>query len=163
MAHKVYRAIGTPITFKDSGGSAVITLQNLAAGAGRVSAVYDRGAGDLPVQYKWRAVFQWTATPVVGYYAEIYLVESDGTYVDGTLGSSDAAVSAYGQLENCWQLGNNFVQVATGASNMVVSGECTIFDRYFSVAIWNKATVNFQNTANVSFITFTPVPDELQA
>jgi hypothetical protein len=162
MAHKVYRAIQTPITFQDSGGSVAITLQNLAAGAGRVSARYDRGAGDLPAQYRWRAVFQWTTTPVRGQYAEIYLVESDGTLVDGTLGSTNAAVSTYGQLENCYRIGSVFVQTAAAATNMIASGECTILDRYFSVAVWNDGTVNLQNTANVSFVILTPVPDELQ-
>ena len=104
MSNKIYRAIETPITFKDSGGSAVITLQNLAAGAARVSARYDRGAGDLPRLYKWRAVLQWTTTPTVNQYADLYVAESDGTYADGTVGASDAAVVA-GQLKNLFKLG----------------------------------------------------------
>jgi len=161
MPNKIYRAIETPITFKDSGGSAVITLQNLGTGIARVSARYDRGAGDLPRRYQWRAVFQWTTTPTVNQYADIYLAESDGTYADGTVGTADANI-AVGQLYNLFKLGYNRVATSSAATNMIVSGNCRINDRYFSVIVYNLSSVNFQNTANVSWVSFTPVPDELQ-
>lgn len=159
MSGKIYRAIETPITFKDSGGSAVITLQNLTGA--RVSARYDRGAGSLPAKYQWRAIIQWASTPAVANWAEIYLAGSDGTYVDGTLGTSDSGLST-DQLKNCLWIGNVVVQSASAATNMIASGECTIVDRYISVAVWNRANVAFQNTANVSMVILTPVPDEIQ-
>jgi len=161
MPNKIYQVIESAITFKDSGGSAVITLQNLAASAVRISARYDRGAGSLPRRYQWRAVFQWTTTPTLNQYADVYLAESDGTYADGTVGTADASIVT-GQLLNLFKLGFNRITVASAATNIITSGECRINDRYFSVAVYNRAAVNFQNTANVSFITFTPIPDELQ-
>ena len=58
MANKIYRAVETPLVFRDSGGDVVLTLQNLAAGAGRVSAQYDRGDGSKPQYHEVTAVFQ---------------------------------------------------------------------------------------------------------
>lgn len=162
MSGKVYRAIETPLVFKDSGGSAVITLQNLASGYIRVSAQYDRGTGSLPAKYQWRSIIQWSSTPVLANWAEIYIAGSDGTYVDGSVGTSDALVGSANQLKNCLWLGNVVVQSASAATNMIASGECTIVDRYISVVVYNKANVAFQNTANVSMVILTPVPDEIQ-
>jgi len=161
VPNKVYRAIDSPITFKDSGGSAVITLQNLATGAARYSSRYDRGVGSQPFIYRWRAVFQWAATPVAGQFAEIYIAESDGTYADGVIGTTDAAIQS-GMLWNLNLIGVNFIQSASAATNMIASGECEIIDRYFSLAVYNRAAVGFQNTANVNCVIFTPISDELQ-
>ena len=44
MANKIYRAVETTLSFRDSGGDAVLSLLNLGFGVGRVSARYDRGA-----------------------------------------------------------------------------------------------------------------------
>ena len=93
MANKVYRAIETPVVFRDSGGDVVLTLQNLAAGAGRVSPQYDRGAGSEPQYHEVAAVFQMETAGVVGEAIEVWLFESDGTYQDGTVGISDAALT----------------------------------------------------------------------
>jgi hypothetical protein len=94
MANKVYRAVETAITFRDSGGDVVITLQNLAFGAGRVSARYDRGAGSLAQLHEVKAIVQFETAPALGESVEIYLFQSDGTYMDGTLGTSDAALTS---------------------------------------------------------------------
>ena len=163
MTQKIYRAVETAITFKDSGGDAVITLANLGFGAGRVSAQYDRGAGSKPMRYKWKAVMQWTASPVVGEVAELNVAESDGTYIDGNVGAADAAFLT-GVKADLTLIGLVGVTAASGATNMIASGVCHIWERYFSVGVWNaSAAKNLQNTANVSLIVFTPMPDEIQA
>jgi len=162
MASLIYRAVETSITFKDSGGSAVWTLQNLAADAKRISARYDRGDGSLPARYRWRAVVQWTATPVVGQWAEFYIAGSDGTNADGNIGTSDAAV-LHVALWNMLHVGVVRVQTAAGATNNIASGIVDIWDRYISVGIWNQASVGLQNTANVSFLILTPTPEVLDA
>lgn len=161
MGLRIYRAIESPISFKDSGGSAVITFANLAADGLRISARYDRGAGSKPYRYKWIAVFQWTATPVVGEYIDIFISESDGTSADGNVGVSDAAAT-WGQLWNSKYVGCVHVQTAAGATNNIASGLVTIWDRYFSVGVINQSTKTLQNTANASCIIFTPVPEEIQ-
>lgn len=162
MANKVYRAAETSLTFKDSGGSAVITLQNLAYGAGRISARYDRGAGSLAAKYQWRGVFQFETAPVVGELIEIYIAESNGTDVDGNIGTADAALTS-DKKRNLTLVGCVQVDTTATATNIVGSGICWIYDRYFSVGVWNgSAGDNLKNTANTSVITLTPYPDEIQ-
>ena len=66
MPSKVYRATETPITFRDSSGDVVLTLNNLGFGAGRVSARYDRGAGSLAESHEVTGVFQFATAPALG-------------------------------------------------------------------------------------------------
>lgn len=162
MANAVYRAIGTTLSFRDSGGDAVLTLQNLAFGVGRVSARYDRGAGSLPRLYHWRAIVQFETAPAVGEIVEIYLFESDGTYMDGTLGTSDAALGS-DKRKNGKLIGVIVVDTTSTATDIVASGMCLINQRYFSVGVWNgSAGDNLKNTANTSRVNLTPVNDEIQ-
>lgn len=163
MANKVYRATETPITFRDSGGDVVITLQNLAFGAGRVSARHDRGAGSLTQLHEVTGVFQFETAPALGEVIEIYLFQSDGTYMDGTLGTSDAALSSdkrrNGMLVGC-------VVVDTTSVTTDIIGrfiDVPISSRYYSMGTWNaSAGDNLENTANASRIIVTPQPPEIQ-
>jgi hypothetical protein len=163
MGNKVYVAPEAALTFKDSGGDAVLALQNLGYGAGRISARYDRGEGSHPRLYKWRAVIQFETAPVVGEYVEIFLAESDGTNADGNVGTADAALTA-GQKSNLNPLGPVRAQTTDTGASFTASGYCLISERYFSVGVWNNsAGDNLKNTANASFVVLTPVPDEIQA
>ncbi len=74
-----------PHHVQDSGGTVVLTLQNLAFGTGRVSARCDRGVGSQPKTAKVRVKIQFESAATVGEAVEVYLFESDGTQVDGTL------------------------------------------------------------------------------
>jgi len=162
MPNKIYRAVETALTFKESGGDAVITLLNLAFGVGRISAQYDRGAGSKPALYKWKGVFQFETAPIVGERVEIYIAESDGTYIDGNVGAADAALVAAAK-PNLKLIGIVTVQTTDVATNFIASGLCTIYERYFSVGVWNaSAGDNLENTANVNLVTLTPMPDEVQ-
>lgn len=162
MANKIYTASETAITFKESGGDAVITLINLGFGAGRISAQYDRGAGSKPMRYSWKAKIQFETAAVVGELVEIYLAQSDGTYVDGTLGTSDAALTT-DKRRNLDLIGVVVADTTSTATDVVASGICYIWQRYFSVGVWNaSAGDNLENTANANVIIFTPIPDEVQ-
>lgn len=160
---KIYRAVETALTFKDSGGSAVITLQNLGFGAGRVSARYDRGAGSLAKLFKVRAIVQFETAPIVGEAVEIYLFENDGTYGDGTLGTADAALTS-DKRKNGMLIGAVIVDTTSTGVDIVGSfSDVPICDRYFSVGVWNaSAGDNLKNTANVNLVIVTPMPDESQ-
>jgi hypothetical protein len=163
VANLIYRAVETTLSFRDSGGDAVLTLQNLSAGAGRVSARYDRSTGSKPRLYEWRAVMQFNTAAVVGELVEIYLFESDGTYMDGTLGSSDAALGS-DKRKNGKLIGVVVVDTTSTATDIVASGMCVINARYFSVGVWNGSAADpLQNTSNASRVNLTPVPDEVQA
>ena len=162
MANKIYRALETPLTWKDSGGDAVITLQNLAAGAGRVGAQYDRGAGSKPERGQVRAVIQFETAPVVGETVEIWLFQSDGTYQDGVVGTSDAALTS-DKRRNGTYVGSVIVDTTATATNIIRSFETTLIDRYFSPGVWNgSAGDNLENTANACAIIITPIAAEIQ-
>lgn len=163
MANKVYSAIETSITFQDSGGDVAMTLQNLGFGAGRVSAQYDRGAGSKSRKYSVRAVVQFETTPIVGETVEIYLFQGDGTYTDGTVGTSDAALSS-DKRRNGRLIGILTVDTTSTATNISRTfDDVEIASRYFSIGVWNaSAGDNLENTANANKIVVTPVPDEIQ-
>lgn len=162
MANKIYRAVESSITFQDSGGDVVITLANLGYGAGRISDRYDRGAGSKPMRYKWKAVIQFESNPAVGQTVELYIAESDGTYVDGNVGTSDGQLTS-DKRRNLTLIGLVVVDVGTAGTNIIASGVCHIWERYFSLGVWNAtANANLKNTANASRVIFTPMPDEVQ-
>lgn len=162
MANLIYRAVEATTTFRDSSGDAVLTLQNLAFGAGRVSARFDRGAGSKPRVYQWRGVFQFATAPIVGELIELYLFESDGTYMNGTLGTSDAALSS-DKRRNGLYIGSVVVDTTSTNTDIINSGLCLIHDRYYSVGVWNgSAGDNLRNSANTSRVIMTPYPDEVQ-
>lgn len=162
MTNSIYRAIETAVTFRDSGGDAAITLQNLAAGAGRVSAQVDRGTGSKPRLYQWRGVFQFETAPVVGELIELYIFESDGTYIDGNVGGADAALGS-DKRKNGHYIGAVIVDTTSTGTNIVGSNLCLINSQYYSVGVWNgSAGDNLKNTANANRVILTPVPDQIQ-
>lgn len=162
MANKVYIAPETAITFQDSGGTVVLAMQNLAFGVGRISAQRDRGAGSLPGRHRWQAKIQFDTAPILNEVVEIYLAQSDGTYVDGTLGTADAALIAAKKV-NLKLIGRVIVDTVSTGVDIVARGVFMIYDRYYSIGVWNaSAGDNLKNTANANSITITPFPDEIQ-
>lgn len=162
MSYEVPIVLETPITFKDSGGSAVITLQNLAASAGRISAQYDRGAGILAPLCTIRASVPFETAPIVGEAVRIYVATSDGTNVDGTVGTSDAALTST-KLANLMLVGN--VVVDTTSVDTVVTGtfqDVPITTRYFSIGVFNGTADNLQDDANTAVVTVTFYTPQVQ-
>lgn len=163
MPNKIYRATETPITFRDSSGDVVLTLQNLGFGAGRVSARYDRGAGSLAELHEVIGVFQFETAPALGEAIEIYLFQSDGTYMDGTLGTSDAALSS-DKRRNGILVGAVIADTTSASTDIIARFQnVPISSRYYSIGVWNaSAGDNLRNTANTSRVIVTPMPLEIQ-
>jgi hypothetical protein len=163
MANKVYLvADGSAITFQDSGGTVTLTLQNLAFGAGRISARYDRGAGAKPQIAKWRAKVQFETAPIVGEAVDILLSESDGTDADGTPGTADAALTS-DKRRNLEPIGRVVVDTTSVTTDIIASGTFLVTDRYFSLGVWNgSAGDNLENTANANVITVQFYAEEIQ-
>jgi hypothetical protein len=162
---KVYQTPGAAASFKDAtlSPTVVFTPKNEAAAKGRISAQWDRGAGSQPARYKWRMLTRWAATATGGDTLRVYLVSSDGTNADGTMGATDVELSAETQLaNNCQFLGT---VVSGGADQLECSsGVCWIHDRYVQVAVWNgAATKALTNTAGDHIFTLIPIPDDIQA
>lgn len=163
MANKVYRATETPIVFCESGGDVVITLINLGFGVGRVSAQKDRGAGSLAKLHEVIGVFQFETAAAIGEAVEIWLFQSDGTYVDGTVGTADAALVG-DKRRNGTLIGAVIADtVSTGVNVVGRFSDVLISSRYYSIGVWNgSAGDNLKNTANANRVIVTPMPDEIQ-
>jgi hypothetical protein len=163
MPRKIYRAMQTAISFQDSGGSYVLTLQNLATNSGRLSAQVDRGAGSKPTRYKWRGIIQWANNPALVDRAEILLGESEGVFApDANKGTTDIAISE-GDATNLQRIGLVRAQAVAGSVNNISSGVVTIIDRYIQIGVFNRSTtVTLLNTVNTSKIILIPIPDEIQ-
>lgn len=162
MANKIYVAQETSLTFKDSGGDVVITLNNLATQVARISVQKDRGAGSIAREHTIRGVFEWETQPVVGQGVDLYLSTSDGTDPDGQEGVSDADIGALGSLNNMTFIGRVLVTTATVDHQMTATFHILISTRYYSLVAYNNSDDNLQATANTSWIVSTPVPDEIQ-
>lgn len=162
MPNKVYRAVETAITFKDSGGDYAITLNNLSNAAGRVSARADRGSGSKAKLHEVRAIIQVNATVAVGVAVEIYLFQSDGTYADGTIGTADAAFTT-DKRKNALHIGSVIADQTAATVDMVASfQDVPISSRYFSIGVWNASGVALKASGNACAIIVTPMPDEVQ-
>jgi len=147
----------------DSGGSAVLTLNNLATTVGRVSARYDRGASPWAVKHKVRIQVQFATAPVVGETVSVYIAESDGTDVDGDVGAADSALSTVNLLPNVAFVGTLVVQNTSADVDMTASWPVLIESRYFSVIVYNGTADNLKASANVSNVTVTPIYPDIQA
>lgn len=164
MPNKIYRAVEAAITFRDSSGDVTLSLNDLAFGAGRVSARYDRGADSRARLHEIKAIVQAkTSGFAIGDAIEIYLFQSDGTYMDGTLGTSDAALTS-DKRRNGLLIGAVIADTTSSATDIVATfQDVPISSRYYSIGVWNaSATRNLNNSANTSRVIVTPMPDELQ-
>lgn len=162
MVSKILIARETPTVWSDTAGDLALTLNNLAAGAGRVGARLDLGAASTSFYFSWRFTCQFETTPVVGEVVEIYFSTSDGTEEDGQVGVVDAALSAADKRLNLLPIGSLKVDVATVDIDFTVSGLGEIATRYVSPVIFNNTADNLQATNDTGEFTLTPIPSEVQ-
>jgi len=164
MANEILVKPGTAVTWKDSGGTKVITLQNLAFAAGRVGAAYDKGAGAQEAWFHVHFVIQFETAPIAGEVIELYMVSHDGVNIPGGVGASDAAVTVANKRLNLGVAPIVVVaEAATADLNYESAGIVYLPMRYISPVVWNaSAGDNLQNTANINVITMTPLVDEVQ-
>ncbi len=162
MANKIYVARETAITWTDTTGDLAMTLNGLAADAGRVGAQKDWGAGSTSEWYEWRLTVQFDTAPVVGETVDIYLSTSDGTDEDGQVGTSDAALGSTNDLKNLHFIGSLVVTSTDATHDMTASGICRIVTRYVCPVIHNNTADALEATNNVSTFVLTPIPPEVQ-
>lgn len=163
MANKQYVARETSIQFTDSSGDIALTLNNLAAGAARISTQKDLGAGSTPGLFTVRGVMEFDSAPAQGEVVDIYISTSDGTDPDGQEGVTDAAVGDVGSLDNMMFVGSVVCTTATVDHQFTASFTVPISTRYYSIVVYNRSAAdNLQATANTSWVIVTPVPPEIQ-
>lgn len=156
------------VTFGAPGvGTIAWTPQNEGTAKGRISAVWDRGAGDLPRWYRWRCSARWVATPAANDRFSLWLITADAiatpSLTDGNLTFGDAELTTETELiANCLPFG---CVLATATDRLFVSsGVLSLESRYIGIAGWNgSATKALTNTATDFLFSLTPVPDSLQA
>ena len=162
MANKIYINQETSKTWTDTAGDYTMDLGSLAADAVRVGQQGDLGAAPRADMYAWKLVIDgFDTAPVVGETVDLYLAFSDGTNVDGQVGTSDAAGSTV-QLPNLLFLGAASVQTATASDELIISGTCQITQRYVSPVIHNNTADALLGTADAHKFILTPVPAEVQ-
>ncbi len=148
---------GTPIVWTDTTGDLAITLNNLAAGAARIGARKDLGAGATDEIFEVRLTIQFETAPAVGEVVNVYVSTSDGTEEDGQAGVADAAI-AVAELANLIYVGSLVVTTTTVDIDRTASFVTRILTRYFSPAVYNvSAADNLQATNNTCEVTFTPI------
>lgn len=163
MTSKLYYAPETAISFKSSGGSAVFTPTSLGAGAGRVSAVYDRGAGSLSPVFRWEVRTRANVAPTVGGVIRVYVITGqDGTYEDAGFSAGDAAVSGEDAFRNATLIGQVQCDQSSTAKDFVKSGIHYGYGRYIRVGWWNAFNQALHATASNHEMRLWPMPDESQ-
>jgi hypothetical protein len=163
MANKVYRAVETAIRFKDTDATYTLPISGIAATTGGcISDRADRGAGSLPRYYRWKSVIQFETAPVVGERVELYLCQSDGTNEDGNVGAVASQSFTAAQAANLEMIGIVTVETVNASEDFIASGPCYIDERYFSVGVLNKTADQLKIANDVSWVEFTPMPDEIQ-
>lgn len=147
----------------------VWTPQNEGTGKGRISAVWDRGAGDLPVQYSVMASTRWAATVAAGDQLRLYLLSSlasaTAALADGAVSFGDAEITSEANATTNARYYLRGPCAATATDQLwLASSEVEIYPRYLSLVGWNSsATKAFTNTASDHWVMFRPVPPAIQA
>jgi len=165
MANKVYQHDETAITWLASGGTNVLTLTSLTAGAGRQGALHDFGTAARAADYTWRLWCKFATTPVVQETIRVYWKTSDGTNPDNDDGTGDAAVSAEDKLLNLRYLGALTVDEASTTPTFVASGFLPrqwCAPRHGAPVVFNKTADDLSSTAGDHGFHIVAVPPEIQ-
>ena len=163
---------GTPLTIRNSGGSAAITLASLANGngtsaGGRQSATLDLGA-NWAQRWRLEADFELAATPTAGNAINLFASWSDATGAgEGNTSGSDAAYTGYSnnidastrQLE----LLGAFVVTAQATSTVQKAYIGVIFPkaRYLNLVVDNRSGAAFHSSDTNQVITLTPLEESI--
>ena len=160
---KAYILPEAAITWKNTGGSELLTLTSVAAGAGRQGALHDFGTSARSPDFAWRAWVKFATAPVVGERVKIYWKTSDGTSPDNDDGTGDIALSAEDKLKNLMYLGAIVVDEASTAPVFVRSNEVYLPHRWGCPVFFNDTADALSATAADHGFSLTPVPVQGQA
>ena len=155
---KAYLLPETAITWLNAGGSELLTLTSIAAGAGRQGALHDFGTAARSPEFAWRGWVKFATTPIVGERVKVYWKTSDGTSPDNDDGTGDIALSSEDKLKNLMFLGSIIVDQASTAPLFVSSGDIYLPHRYGSPVFFNDTADALSSTATDHGFSLTPVP-----
>lgn len=163
MANKIYVAPESAVTFGSNTDTVLWSIKNVANGAGRISAQWDRGTGSKPGWYRWQMKTKAAAALAVGVALELWLAFSrGGSIVDGNFGTSDAAASAADKRNNLTRLGSIIADSTTNGEVQIGSGVIFLPYRYVSVLGWNTLGQSLTNVDADHQLAFEAIPWEIQ-
>lgn len=163
MSGEMYLKEGTTLKVNgEADADYAWSMENVANGAGRISARIDLGAAPRPYLYRWRCKCAWQANPTKGNALKLYKSESDGTYEDGDVGTADAAIASADALVNCRQFGQVVADTAD-TSDQIAGGVVEIHERYVSIIGWNAGGTTLNATDSNFYFGLTPISDQQQA
>lgn len=160
----LYHAQETTVTWRNTGGTEILTLTSLgASGAGRLGEVHDFGSGSKAIDYMWRLRLKWATATELGESVEVRICRSnDNSVRDGTLGASDAAITA-GEELNCLLAGAMIVDRIDGNSDFInAHGFFRTPERYLSPVIVNRTADALSSTATDHQFDLIPIFPEAQ-
>jgi len=166
MTAKAYQIGEADVTWLDTGGSELLTLTSLGAGAGRQGALHDFGVMTTArsQDFIWRFFMQFATIPVVDEIIEIYWKSSDGTHPDNDDGTGDIPLSNIDKLKNLLYLGSLTVDEASLTPEFAI-GSGTVVQlphRFGAPVIFNATQDAFSSTASEHGFLLTPVPLQAQ-
>lgn len=164
MANKIYLARETPLSFR-TGGDVSFSIASLANGSGWCSARVDLGAASTAYKFEWRACFQLVSSPSVldgSQSIDVFLVTSNGTFADGGMASTEAAISSDDKRFNLEPIGN--VIADSAGVTFYGSGRFELGSRYFSIAIFNftGSALSVTQSSTINNLIVTPLVEEIQ-
>jgi len=160
---KAYLLPETAITWKNTGGTELLTLTSVAAGAGRQGALHDFGTAARAPDFAWRAWVKMATTPAVRERIKVYWKSSDGTNPDNDDGTGDIALSAEDKLKNLMFLGSIVIDQASTAPVFVASGDVYLPHRHGCPVFFNDTADALSSTATDHGFSLVPVPIQGQA
>jgi len=173
MANLILSARGTRITFEASGGDVVLTLTSLAAGAGRISDTFDKGAGSQEKNFIGGLLTQFATTPVAAESIRVYLIEqiearnggSPAFKVPGDLPSTDSAISDEDRFTAAGYLVTSLIVPPSPAADteyVSIPFDFTTRARKFQYGVWNDTADALTATATEHELFMIDVDDEIQ-
>jgi hypothetical protein len=167
-ANKIYTTRETSKVFADTAQTpdVKLTWANLGVANGRISTVWDRGAGALSPTIHYRCTFQLTGTVTSGEPVELWLATSDdNTLLDGPITADSTITTRYVLNSLRYVASLRTSRDGAGASNQSMNYAGLIDntpERYLYLVVWNGTSLPVRNDTSVNRCTLTPLPLEIQ-
>lgn len=153
---------GASLTWKDSGGTKVLSLNGLTSTSNRQgdkSGTLVDGSYGFPEVLQIDLLIQFNTSPTAGNQVNLYLGWSGsataGSDNSGNLGGADAALTDANQV-NQLTFAGSLVAVANNSTNQQVTLMVRPLRQYVMPVIDNQSGVTLKASANVSVVTITP-------
>jgi hypothetical protein len=166
MANKIYVAPETVVSWKNTGGTEILTLTSLGASGGcRIGEEHDFGSASHARKYGIRLRTKFATEPVLREIIEVFIARGDGTYRDGDIGGSDAALTIDSTDDRTLAMlpvMMNLVYHQDSTEEFIYYGEFECGFRYLSPVVVNQTADALSATAADHELMIWPLPDEVQ-